>query len=73
MKDNNLLSSNPHQIPTVSQASSYSSPLLDSSSDIDLRTLIDEDLKLIPEFTTENVLQYFIYKKECDGLERQVA
>ena len=71
VKDNNLPSSNPHQIPTVSQASSHSSPLLDSSSDIDSWTLIHEDLKLIPEFTIENVLQYFIYRKECDGLERQ--
>ena len=25
----------------------------------------------MPEFTIENVMQYFIYKKEDDGLERQ--
>lgn len=25
----------------------------------------------MPEFTIENVMQYFIYRKENDGLERQ--
>ena len=39
--------------------------------DVDSWSLIDEDLRLIPEFTIENVLQYFIYRKERDGLERQ--
>ena len=37
VKDNTLLSGNPYQILTVSQASSYSSPLFD----IDLWSLID--------------------------------
>jgi len=68
VKGNNLLSSNTQQQPTVLQTTG---PLLDASSNIESWTLIDEDLKLPPEFTIEYVLQYFIYRKECDGLERQ--
>ena len=34
-------------------------------------TLINEDIQLMPEFTIENVMQYFIHRKENDGLERQ--
>ena len=33
--------------------------------------MIGEDINVLPEFTTENVLQYFIYRKKNDGLERQ--
>jgi len=67
VKDN-LLSSNTQQQPAVLQTTST---LLDVSSNIESWILIDEDLKMLPEFTIENVLQYFIYRKECDGLERQ--
>ena len=73
VKDNNLLSSQTEQTPTVSWATCTNcstNPLSDIAS-IDSWSLIDEDLKLIPEFTIKNVLQYFIYRKECDGLERQ--
>lgn len=44
----------------------------DCASDIALSwSLIHEDLQLMPEFTIENVMQYFVYRKENDGLERQ--
>lgn len=71
VKDKNLLSSQTQQTPTVPQATSCSTNPLSYAASIDSWSLIDEDLKIIPEFTIENVLQYFIYRKEYDGLERQ--
>ena len=70
VKDNNLLSSQTQQIPTVPQATNCSTNPLSYAASIESWSLIDEDLKIIPEFTIENVLQYFIYRKEYDGLER---
>lgn len=32
---------------------------------------IGEDMRQLPNFTIQNIIQYFIYQKEIDGLERQ--
>ena len=33
--------------------------------------MINDDIQLLPNFTTENVIQYLTYQKEADGLEKQ--
>ena len=32
---------------------------------------IEEEINLLPDFTIENVIQYFVYQKEADGLEKE--
>ena len=32
---------------------------------------IGEDMRQLQDFTIQNIIQYFIYQKEIDGLERQ--
>ena len=64
-------SSNNHLQKSKTNVSS-SSTIATTDGDVGLSwKLIDEDINVLPEFTTENVLQYFIYRKENDGLERQ--
>ena len=72
MKEHNLLGQQ-QQLSTEEQ-NVVSAPLNITTTDGDEGLswkLIAEDINMLPEFTTENVLQYFIYRKENDGLERQ--
>ena len=32
---------------------------------------IEEEINLLPDFTIDNVIQYFMYQKEADGLEKE--
>ena len=44
---------------------------MDVSTETAPWSLIDKDLRLLPEFTIEKVMDYFLYQKESDGLARQ--
>ena len=72
MKEYNLLGQ--QQQSSTEEQNVVSAPLNITTTDGDKGLswkLIAEDINMLPEFTTENVLQYFIYRKENDGLERQ--
>ena len=65
MKEYNLLGQ--QQQSSTEEQNVVSAPLNITTTDGDKglsRKLIDEDINMLPEFTTENVLQYFIYRKE---------
>ena len=32
---------------------------------------IEEEINILPDFTIDNVIQYFVYQKEADGLEKE--
>ena len=44
---------------------------MDVSTEVAPWSLIDKDLRLLPEFTLEKVMDYFLYQKESDSLARQ--
>jgi len=66
VRDNNLLSTGVQQDQvTDEETTSVSST---TSSDW---SSITTDLQLLPDLNIENVLQYFIYQNEADGLQKQ--
>ena len=72
MKENNLLRQQQQLSAEEQNCVSSSLTIATTHGDVGLSwKLIDEDINVLPEFTIENVLQYFIYRKENDGLERQ--
>ena len=44
---------------------------MDVSTEGESWSLIEKDLRLLPEFNIEKVIDYFLYQKESDGLARQ--
>ena len=72
VKENNLLEQQQQSSAEEQNNVSSSSTIATTDGDVGLSwKLIGEDINVLPEFTTENVLQYFIYRKKNDGLERQ--
>ena len=61
----------------VSRSSaSYLQPITSQSESVTLPNTvtwskIEEEINLLPDFTIENVIQYFVYQKEADGLEKE--
>ena len=43
---------------------------MDVSTEVAPWSLIDKELRLLPEFTIEKVMDYFLYQKESDGLAK---
>ena len=68
MKENNLLLAEKEQLTCQATSTASSDTALTALSCN--WSLVNEDIQLMPEFTVENVMQYFIYRKENDGLER---